>query len=545
MSDEVEQTETPEVSSDETVESPRIPFKERKVVKFLGTAWGRIAACLTIITLLGGSYYLFLQLIADVDKSHLDGRKFRILVPLQSNTGEYLDYIQPNSKSSADDLNKFPFSSKVSRNIRDTINATRNSWFLGSDRFLTKDKIDFYFFPEGYDKKSFADSYERALTDAMKDDREIVALVGNVSSSSTLEYARLAGNEKIGNKLMENRTKDGSVKIDGRVPMILPLATSTSLTNNLRVEGVPSFLRFPPANDKQARFIAKFLLTSQPNALNSILVKDLTNKTWSEDLVESFRNEYVQEPLKVYEEHRVLYPKIEANFGRILAVPSIGGEFSSPFLYPSITALKPDALVIFGMTNGSLETLAQAKASDLKFKYIILTDGAVDEYLITRIVTLVDPEQIKRVRLSFPLPCSMPNELKSILSNVDKMEKGSQPNYRDFDMTHSLFVSDSVFTLLYVLENQLKQGNKKPAREIISEIINKWKDDAKDGEKAIDVIFPDSKRKYKIDQLGNTTNLDYHLFRIEFEEVNEEKIPLWKHDEECPHDKKLEWQVTC
>ena len=551
-----------------------VSIKDWKIVKFFLTAWGKLLAILGIVTLLIGAYYSFFQVKGDVDKSYLDGRKFRILVPLQSNTSEYLDFVQPYSKSDVDDMNNLNFDSKVSRNIRDTINATKNSWFSRTDKILTKDKVDFYFFPEGYDEKSYKSAFEKALVIAEKDNREIVALIGNVSSTSTAEYAKLSGKQTV-EVSDENREKLESLKhtrfgwilswsyfftrwgnkdfhsIKSKIPMILPLATATSLTNNLRVEGVPSFLRLPPDNNKQATFIAKVLLESKPNSLKSIIVKDLTNKKYSEDLVESFRLKYVQDPLKTFEDDREKYPSIAGNFGRILAVTSIGGEFSSPFLYPSITSLQPDALVIFGMTNGSLETLAQAKASNLKFKYIILTDGAVDEYLITRIITLVDQDQINSIRLSFPLPCSLPKELEEILSNIDKPNKDSKLNLKDFDMTHSMFVSDSLFSLLTILENGLKDTNQKDndADKIVTDTINKWKSEAKGGEKAIEVLFPEFsqgvKRSYKIDQLGNTTNLEYHLFRIETTEVNGVKTPRWKHDEFCPHSKEPKWQVTC
>ena len=481
--------------------------------------------------------------------------KFRVLVPLQASSKEYLDFMQMEPGASYDqDGKNGEFSSKVAQNIRDSIKAAYLAWFALPDKKLSKEKIDFYFFPEGFDDKSYSRAFERALVEAHLAGRKVIALIGNASSSATQKYGEFCGmqyielsaeskkllNERGKNyielsaeskKLLDELTESGKPKamvLDSKISMLLPLATATSLTHSLRVDGVPAALRLPPANDRQAKFIADFLLkpvtpaaendkqVKNPAAIRTIVVKDLSNPVYSEDLLEGFRENYVQQPLAEYEKYKSLYPdsKPPNNFGRILSVMSVGGKpgnLSTPFLYPMMTELKPEALVIFGMTNTSLETLAQVKASKLNFKYIILTDGAVDEYLISRIASMVDPAQLKNIYLTFPLPCVMPTALDTILQ-----QKFGMGRKRDFELTHALYVTDSTFIVLSMLEKLAQAGWSKPAKQFVEETITEWRDSAKgSSSKAIIAEFLPSKRDYMIDHFGNTTNLDYHLYRVE------------------------------
>jgi hypothetical protein len=382
-----------------------------------------------------------------------------------------------------------------------------------------------------------------------------VALIGNASSSATLRYAEFCGKEAW-ELLPENvellkREKPSWIplmtrlfperKLNVKIPMILPLATATSLTHNLRVLGVPAFLRLLPANDKQANFISSLLLNAPPPyALRTIVIKDLSNKVYSEDLVESFRENYVQHPLAKLQIDRAEHPTqtFTDKFGRILSVVSVGGEpgeFTAPFLYAELGALKPDALVVFGMTNTSLETLAQATASKLNFRYVILTDGAVDEYLEPRIASLVGSPQLKNIYLTFPLPCAMPSALDNILSKV--LGDKSRSN---FELTHSLYVADSVFVVLSLVEKGLESPNGEPAKEFIIKSISNWKEAANNASgKAIELHFPYSDREYRIDRFGNTLNIEYHLFHLKVQNSSKSKAGLpvdfdWKHSELCP-----------
>jgi len=509
------------------------------------------------------------------EQQRIESSKFRVLVPLQASSKEYLDFMQMEPGASYDrDGKDGEFSSKVAQNIRDSIKAARETWFGLPNKKLDKDKIDFYFFPEGFDEKSYARAFERSLVEAHLAQRTVIALIGNASSSATTKYGELCGRQYIelsteSKKLLLDRGREkvelsaateellyesGKPKTSGvleaKIPMILPLATATSLTHSLRVDGVPAALRLPPANDRQAKFIAEVLLKAiKPSAIRTIVVKDLSNPVYSEDLLEGFRENYVQHPLAEYEKHKSEYPeqKPPNDFGRILSVISVGGkpgDLSAPFTYPMLTELKPTALVIFGMTNTSLETLAQVKASKLKFDYIILSDGAVDEYLASRIASMVDPDQLKNIYLTFPLPCAMPAALDAILQ-----QKFGQVRKRDFELTHALFVTDSAFVVLSLLEKLAEGGWAKPAKQFVAETVADWRNSAKGSvSKAIVAEFPPAnvagfpptKRDYMIDHFGNTTNLDYHLYRVEvpkdFGGANHGKSDIgWRHAVEmCP-----------
>ena len=497
-------------------------------------------------------------------KQTFDARKFRVLVPLQANTKEYLEYMKRDitvSYSSTpynlDGLRK-EYSSKVSKNILEMIIAANGHWFE-ENRKLTKERIDFYFFPEGTDsdENSYQRSFEKALVKAKYDDREIIALIGNVSSSVTKKYGEFCGKDNIEiTKENAKILKDKEIKLrknidngyilPSKIPMLLPLATATSLTDDLRVSGVPALIRLPPANDKQAKFISDFLLNIKNKnspALKAVIAKDLSNPVYSEDLVENFRANYVQQPLKDIQDMRAktnLDLTVPDNFGRILSVIPIGnkpGQFSSPFLYPTIKSLNPDTLIIFGMTNTSLETLAQTKASGLVFKYIILSDGAVDEYLVPRIASLVN-NQVQNIYLTFPLPCSIPKEVERILSPT--LQSTGIDIRQDFSLTHALYVADSAFIVLDLLEKIVNDESmpSEDGRILIGSSIKKWQDSAtNETGNVIDVKFPKSDRSYKIDRFGNVINIDYHLFHAIIKNKSRGTVldVDWVHDkEQCP-----------
>ena len=428
-------------------------------------------------------------------------KKYRILVPLQANSSEYSAFMQ---KEGGDATFTDRYTNKASQNIREIVKAAKTQWLADPSvnaRKLQQDDVDFFCFPEGSEGEK--DSFERAFKHAMKAaavaKREVIAVLGNVSSTSTLKYGEFCG-------------KHG-------LPMILPLATATNLIHELGVRKVPAVLRLPPPNDKQAKVLSDFLL-HQKNIQQTVVVKDLTNDAWSRDLVENFRENYVQKPLSDPK------ARTDGTFGHIISVVPVGGPETQPFLYPILSDAKEDALLIIGMTNASVETLTQVKKSKADFSYTILTDGAVDEYLDTQIISIQGEESLPNLYLSFPVPCVMPEALKNYV------KAGSGLNVDDFKMTHALYVADGAFIIMSMLNKGLNDNADASGKQIIIDAIDKLKSDAKQAEEekaarrepvndavGQPIILPlpfnnPEERQYIIDKTGNNINASYYLFNV-------------------------------
>ena len=455
---------------------------------------------------------------------HKAPKKYRVLVPLDANGSEYLAYMQKDVESDGNATYEEKYSNRASQNIRDIVIAAKSEWFFeAKDRVLNGDDIDFYCFPEGWpaDNESYQQAFDHAMKASKAAQRDVVALLGNVTSTSTLKYGEFCA-------------KHG-------LPMILPLATATNLTHSLKVLKVPAVLRLPPANDKQAKTISDFLLKS--GVSRTVVVKDISNEAYSRDLVEGFREYYVEKPLSHLGE------KGGTQFGQILGVVPVGGLETAPFLYPSFgdqnsTALKT-ALLVVGMTNSSLETLAQAKLSKSGFQYAILTDGAVDEYLAPRITGIQGVEKLSNLYLSFPTPCVMPDSVKQYL------RKGSVLNQQNFEMSHALYVADGAYIILSMLNSGLREHSDDLGNEMITAAITKLKNDAKENEDRKTKSDPDHKttepgsaslgveipfnvpenREYKIDKFGNNVSAGYFLYRIEVVKIEGKAVLKWQRAE--------------
>ncbi len=428
-------------------------------------------------------------------------KKYRVMVPLQANSSEYSAFMQTEGP---DATFEGRYTNKASQNIREIVKAAKKQWFADPNvnraALPTSDDIDFFSFPEGHEgeKESYERAFHHAIKAAKDAQREVIAVLGNVSSTSTLKYGEFCGKYKL--------------------PMILPLATATNLLHELGVRKVPAVLRLPPPNDKQAKAVSDFLL--QRDIQQTVVIKDLTNDAWSRDLVDNFRENYVQRPLSDQEARKA------GKFGQIISVVPVGGPETQPFIYPILSGSEQDALLVIGMTNASVETLTQAKASKANFTYTILTDGAVDEYLDTQIISIQGKESLHNLYLSFPVPCVLPEALKSYID----VEAGLK--VADFKMTHALYVADGAFIIMSMLNNGLKDNADASGRQIIVDAINKLKSDAKQsedermarGEPQRDpvgqlIILPlpfnsSENRKYVIDKTGNNTNASYYLFNI-------------------------------
>jgi hypothetical protein len=413
------------------------------------------------------------------------GRKFLVLVPLYAKNREYLKFVQTGEWSERDD-----FSQKVSNDVSLAIDAAQHYWIdtkrTDTDRVDTDGfELKFFRFPEGYDDVTYEKAFQKAAEYAAKNGYEIAASIGHVTSTVTKKYGPFYAQRKI--------------------PLIMPLATATDLTDHLvSSDGVPAVLRLPPSNIKQAELISRFLLRN--NAFNTLVIKDLSNPAYSDDLVEGFRNSFVIGPFADKQKGNQRPSKEElfslGRFGRIFGVIPTGGETGEPFLRPSLKGRHWDALVLFGMTEFSVETLTQAWAENISARYTIISDGAVDEYLLPRLNGLIGSGE-HDILLAHPSDERLPSRLSPVLAQLDDDKKYS------LEMTHAQYVVDSALFVLESIYGAVRKGNDhRPASEIVVSDIRKWI-----GQKSTPRAIYDPRWAYTLDSSGNSENRDYHLYR--------------------------------
>lgn len=479
----------------------------------------------------------FFAVTFDSCKTVPSPRNFTVLVPLAATSSEYNAFIENGEY-------KGKYNNKASQNIRDILEVSFTEWKKNNPN--SPFDIEFFCFPEGYadDRTSFEQAFNKALKITKDKKREVVASLGNISSTSTLEYGNFCGRK------------------DQQIPMILPLATATNLTKSLALKKVPAVLRLPPTNDKQSAVISQFLFDNE--VYKSVVVKDLSNETYSSDLIEGFRENYVQNPLGKKDSSQK-----EISFGEILGTIPASGKETPPFLYKELGG-KDNGLIVAGMTNSAIEILAQINASGAIYKRIVLTDGAVDEYLGERIMKIqagskaekniesvpnaeekTSTEQgFENLYLSFPSPCTMNQSLEKYIENDARLKE----KQIDFEMTHSLYVADAAYIILSELKRAISNGSTKEGKFILTSFIEKLKETAKTREKdnvdkgdyksiagdKIDLELPFNnidERRYIIDKNGNNIAANYYLYKMSKKSDGKIKwIPVMLAKSELPPD---------
>ncbi len=424
--------------------------------------------------------------------------KYRVMVPLYCTNTGYLDFMNDNTQD-------FPYAKYARRVSQDTyyaIHTAKNKWFKDHpDAALKRKDIDFFFYPEGTDPITYKEAFKEAIKRSEADGYDVVASIGHITSTATREYAEFYGEKEL--------------------PVIMPLATSTDLIDYLTtICNVPAVLRLIPPNNKQAEAIAKFLMSQ--GAETAIIVKDLGNPSYSDDLTSAFREAYIRTYISNDSSVSNVFKK---KHGKVLAVIPSGGKSGVPVLYPALGKLDADALTLFSMTECGLEALIQGMTVGLCPEIIIFTDGAVDEYLIPRANALLWGQRHciadnsgshtlpEKLYLSFPLEQPMPKGLEKVLSEVEGIHK------RNLNMTHAQYCVDAVYIMLTILDRDIVRAERKSdAREVIIEKFKEWANKKEipsfaDGGKEKGVVFDyDNKRAYKLDNKGNSTNIDYHIF---------------------------------
>jgi hypothetical protein len=515
--------------------SSQNPFSAQ--ISRLNSTTKRIGAVVGIILTMWGLLEIGLRINSwrkENQQVKREGRRIRVLVPLLATKKEYLNYMQMEEMKGKRYEDEFEFSIKVSRDVLNTIKAASQNWFSAS-RSLKQSQVDFYFFPEGNDPdtETYGNALKKALREAAWDKFQVASIIGNVTSTATLEYGKLCGKKSLDIRRDAEVDPERPTLTPMQYPMILPMATAANVPQSLRGVGVPAVLRLPPDNEKQAKLIANLFLRDAEPVLQSVVIRDLSNQIYSRDLVDSFREHYVREPLKAAQEATVILSpdnkKVLGNWGSILSVIPSGGEAGNPPIFFTLEKLKPDAVLIFGMTNVSLETLAQIRVSQEKPRYIILTDGAVDEYLLPRIKNLVNRENLSQLYLTFPLTTPDPPAVAKVTSVLDEDKK------RNLDMTHAIYLIDSTHIILTMLEQGIfTDHDNSEAKDIIVKKIKGLYQEAGKGSKDIGIKDIPSQQNYLLDTFGNTTNLEYHLFKVCFPDLPNCTKETWLHADLCP-----------
>lgn len=506
----------------------------------------RILVAITAI--LGAGLFTLLLFMQDTLQQR---RKYLVLVPLYASSQEYLEFI-----GQADGhFPKASFKRKVSLDTLYSLEAAKSAWFAQTpkDKYLSPDNFQFYYFPEGYDTDSYSAAFHKAIETAKKDGFEVVGAIGNITSTATKAY--------------------GSLYSEQGLPLILPMATATNLADYLRGTCHLSILRLLPSNDKQAEMISNFLI--EQHAFRVIVAKDLSNPAYSEDLVEGFRAHFVTRPFELQrKQNQIGLPMYLVDSGQIVAVLPTGGEYGAPVAYSGLKEMNANALVMVGMTDFALETLAQARASNLAAKFTIFTDGAIDEDLLPQVNRLISDQptssqsqrKSKRavqnhdkrvpidgaVYIAFPLEDKMPSALyENVFKDFHVLDRelGGQ---RNLEMTHALYVVDSAQIMLTILRESVADQSYswfQKARTPIGKTMEDW-----NAKKATESRFScyNSGRSYAFDGGGNAVEIDYHLYRATLPGVKDGDLNRfmdqktrdqqrdywsainWVHDNSCP-----------
>lgn len=475
--------------------NPRFSSRFRKVVGGLLASIALIAAIFTIIG----------RDIFDL-RARVFPQKYTILVPLYSTTDEYLRFMRGESPE---------FSREIATEVLAAVDLAKANWVNSveaqqSDRVELMSRVEFFFFPEGVSDASYPRAFQRAMEIQKERDREVVASIGHVTSTATENYAALYADENL--------------------PLVLPLATATSLIDSLSSQGVEA-VRLVPNNRKQAQRIARFLLGRETDLKEGwgvdgdhlprvIVATDMSNSTYSSDLLDEFRNYFSRLPFK--ESQR--YARGGVRHGQILASIPLGANSTGTLMASSLRELSPDALVLFGMTELALEVMAQAEAAGATAPLAVMTDGAIDDYLLPRVDAIrSEGRRIRSIQANGTEP-PVAGE-KMIVTGLDRLLLSfpmSQDDWQRWEtistttqprMSHGLYVMDAAQILIDAIK-RYEEGSlltqRNPRRFIASE-FRRWKQEGS----ITATLTHGRSRQYRIDSRGENLKDCYHLWGIE------------------------------
>lgn len=424
-----------------------MPEKKSAIYGVARSIWTWIVALAALVGLFSVS-------ILDVPDRLLP-KTYAILVPVYTTAEEYQTFMRAESLKDA--LQLKPYAREISEEFRKAVELAKTRWEASERASDLAARTVFLFFPEGVgdrDSGTYQSAFDHALTLAKRANAKVAGAIGHVTSTATEIYAPLYARENLS--------------------LILPLATATSLMDTLASRGVEA-IRLVPNNRRQAESLARFLLNGgQPRPVSlaarerwprAVVVADMSNPAYSTDLLREFRDQFCRSPL-------VNAKEWDAPHGQILASIPAGSPGVPALAAADLQSLRPDALVVLGMTEVALESLAQAEAAGLKARFTLMTDGAIDDYLLQRI------HAIQRSAPSGADPCDdgLAKELESKsageapdsselvpgagrlilsfpMSETDRQTLQTLDLSPRYEMSHSLYVMDAATLMLAALDD--------------------------------------------------------------------------------------------
>jgi ABC-type branched-subunit amino acid transport system substrate-binding protein len=435
-------------------------------------------------------------------------KKVTVLVPVQGETSDQQDP---------------PYASKISRDTVTTVARARRLY--ESNKGALGNAVVFVHYPEGADARSRYDQAIQQIDLAASENRPAVAVIGHTSSQATLDA--------------------GPAYAKHGLTILMPYATRTDISRELcALEGkishtthrhTPFALALPPPNAQQAATIAGFLrerLSPDPDKAAKgaaqkpsrvpkvVLFRDALNAAYSADCANRLQELLEEVPSGKSE------PPIE-----VIADISAGGTSGQWYISDELVKAKPDAVVVIGGTKVAVEVLRQAKAVGLNPRFTILTDGAVDLNLVSRVKQALSTDGTQgvlpgEVFVMFPESAVVPNGYEPIFTE----DASAYRNIRG--LSHAAFLSDAVYLAMMSIRNAHVQSS-----DCLPQIIDRYWHRKPSGPS---VLFLDqlqaamstnvgskgyaisaglllgSKRTYEFSEVGTRSeeNLQYYVYRL-------------------------------
>ncbi len=382
---------------------------------------------------------LFWAFLADVIKpkiiSMLSVERVTILMPVQGDP-------RPTDESN------LPFEDKISNDIVQTLSNAKSAFDLKNQ--VRDEKVKFVTYPEGRNADERLQIARAQIAQAASEKRPVVAIIGHTTSQATLDTS--------------------SVYADNGISVLIPYATKSGIAEEVSRPGangkrVPRALAFPPSNKSQAKSIADFL--RDRGARSIVVFRDAANRAYSDDCA----NELV----KILENDATADGK---NPIEVVADVAVGGEFGRWYNTQDVTLANADAYVIISMAKPSLEIVRQVVRSPFPTwpKFIVLTDGAIDDYLVPRI------SRTLQTHICIP-PCKKDEEkfmkfppVYIFFPESDVQPKGYEAIFKQGNgvrgLSHSAYLTDAIFVAYAVARDTLETATRGNAAAIFAKKLD-------------------------------------------------------------------------
>lgn len=395
---------------------------------------------------------------------------------------------------------KEPYEQKISNDIATTIENARLE-FEVRNADVDRTRFEFLHYVEGTDADERRRIAREQVQRAAAAGRPVVCVIGHTTSQATLDAA--------------------PVYAEFKIPVLMPYATKTGIAEDvarLRVDGcsIPRALAFPPPNKTQAESLARFL---RHHKIRSVIVfRDATNRAYSDDCA----NELV----------RLLEVDVPADAQPIEVIGdvAVGGTSGQWYVTDAVKAANADAYVVVAMTKPSLEIVRQVTRSAATPKFILLTDGAIDENLIPRIAGSITattkrtrangaarlPESVDETTLSGPpVYISFPESEVRPLGYDKIFARDKERSIKG--LSHSAYLADAVFLAYGVAAGALRNGaTSRRVRAIYVRELDRVMNRSDAGGSILGAFSANGERIYKFDTSGSrTAGTEYTIYRID------------------------------